>query len=200
MPAEADRVTAKVKVTVAPGATGEVRFSAPPEASVAKVEPAGVTVLVVPAAVWVMTRPSLAHRSLALPDTDPDWVQVPGLRVNEIAASVPTFLMVTVVLTVWPGAIAVFPPYLLIVAQVAELVATLLPVPSVLKQVTLPLAFCSCMITVPAPAVSTEFVIDAVNAAKLLFIDIAKMTAPTPPVTHANGVNRRRRRTGKGTG
>ena len=46
-PALAARVTAKVKVIVAPGATGAERLSGPAVASVARVELAGVTVVVV---------------------------------------------------------------------------------------------------------------------------------------------------------
>jgi hypothetical protein len=184
---------------VVAAATGALRLSAPPLARLVRVELAGVMVVVVDPTVWVRTTPSLAHRSVALPVTLPDWVQVPGARVNDVAGAVPTFLIVTVVLTVWPGTIVVLPPYLLIVEQVAALVATLLPVPSVLRQVVVPAAFCSCMINVPAAAVLTELVIDAVKAARLLFIDSARMTTPRTPVSRASGVNRLRR-AGPGAG
>ena len=102
------------------------------------------------------------------------------------------FLIVTVVLTVWPGTIVVEPPYLLIVAQVNVLLVTLLPVPSVLLHVTVPAAFCSCMITVPAAAVLIEFVIEAVNAARLEVIDRARIATPTRPVRIAASDSRRR--------
>lgn len=129
---------------------------------------------------------------MALPVTLPDWVQVPGARVKPATDAVPVFLIVMVVLTVWPGTIVVEPPYLLIVEQVAVLLVTLLPVPSVLRHVTVPAAFCSCMITVPAAAVLIELVIEAVNAARLDVIVRAMIATPARPVTRASSESRRR--------
>ena len=59
-------------------------------------------------------------------------------------------------------------------------------------QVTVPAAFCSCMTTVPAAAVLIEFVIEAVNAARLDVIDKARTATPTRPVRIAASDNRRR--------
>ncbi|SDU85571.1 hypothetical protein SAMN04488544_1018 [Microlunatus sagamiharensis] len=89
----------------------------------ASVELAGLTVVVVLPTVWVMTTRSVLHRSVALvPAMPPLWVHVPAARVNALAGAVPELVMVTVVLVDWPGTRARTPPYLLIVAQVAELV------------------------------------------------------------------------------
>ncbi len=67
-----------------------------------------------------------AHRSVAVPWLAAlvDWVQAPGVSENEVAFTDPVLVMLTLVVTVWPGVIVVLPPYLLMVEQVAELVET----------------------------------------------------------------------------
>jgi hypothetical protein len=71
------------------------------------------------------------------------------------------------------------PPYLLIVEHVAELVE-MLP-PSVLRQVTVPAAFDSCMTSAPEPAVLLVFWIEAVNAEKVGDMLRARTNDETPP-------------------
>ncbi len=91
----------------------------------------------------------------------------------------PVFLIVMFVVTVSPGTMARSAPYLLIVAQVAELVDTLPP--SVERQVTVPALFFSSMIRVPVPAVFTLFWIDALKAANVGVMPSASTRDETPP-------------------
>ena len=77
---------------------------------------------------------SVAEPAIEAPATD-DWLHVPGLRLKDVAATLPVFCRV--MLVVWAGPPAtsgvLVPPYLLMVEQVAEFVAA--PAPSVLLQV-----------------------------------------------------------------
>jgi hypothetical protein len=100
------------------------------------------------------------------------------------------FLIEIAVLTVLPGVIVVLPPNLLIVAHVAEFVETE-PL-SVLRQVTVAPAFCSCMIRVPAPAVLLELVMLAANPDRVPVRERESRTAAKMPAVSATGAKRRR--------
>jgi hypothetical protein len=131
----------------------------------------------------VTTRFILAHRSVAVPLAEPfaDWVHVaPGFSVKVLAFAVPVFLIEIAVFTVLPGVIVVLPPNLLIVEQVAEFVET--EPPSVLRQVTVAPAFCSCMISVPLPAVLLLFVMLAANPERVPVSERESRTAAKIPV------------------
>lgn len=79
-----------------------------------------------------------------------------------MAVTVPVFLILMSVLTVWPGTMAMLPPYLLIVAQVALFVET--EPPSVLLHTIEPSALVSCIVSVPVPSVLAEFLMLATKA------------------------------------
>jgi hypothetical protein len=141
----------------------------------------------------VTTRFSFAHRSMAEPFRAPlfDWVQVaPGVRVKVDAGADPTFLMVTVVVTSWPGTIVVEPPNLLMVEQVDVLVDT--EPPSVERHVTVAVLFCSCMTREPDAAVLVVLLIEAVNPARVPDIVSERRTAASAPVPMAIGAKRTR--------
>lgn len=141
----------------------------------------------------VMTTFSFAHRSVAVPFKAPlfDCVQVaPGVRVKVLAATVPTFLIVIGVLTVFPGNIVVLPPNLLIEEQVDVFVDT--DPRSVLRQVTVAPAFCSCMTRAPVAAVFALFVMLATNPERVPDIDTDSNTAPRTPVAIVRGAKRAR--------
>ena len=111
----------------------------------------------------------LLHRSLALParvapGTD-DWLQAPGVKLNDVAATLPVFCRLMVVVFGAPPATSgvLVPPYLLIVEQVAVLVFA--PAPSVLLQVALPDV--SFMVSVPVVAVFRLFWMLAAKPAKV---------------------------------
>ena len=109
------------------------RSIAPPACSCAAVP---VKNVLLPDLIATLT---LLQRSVALPAKEApgtgDWLHVPGLRLKDVAATLPVFCRV--MLVVWAGPPAtsgvLVPPYLLIVEQVAEFVVA--PAPSVLLQV-----------------------------------------------------------------
>ena len=140
-----------------------------------------------------MTTFSFAHRSVAVPFNPPlfDCVQVaPGVRVKVLAGTVPTFLIVIAVLTVFPGVIVVLPPNLLIVEHVAAFVET---VPeSALRQVTVLPAFCSCITRAPVAAVFALLVILATKPDSVPDIDSDSTTVPRRPAVIVRGANRTR--------
>lgn len=176
--------------TVAParGAAGIVIVDAADPAKPARVP---VYTVVAPE---VTLRFSFAQTSVADPFVDPfaDCVHfAPGVSVNEDAAAVPVFLIVIDVDTVFPGVIVVLPPNLLMVEHVAAFVETLPP--SVLAQVTLPAAFCSCMTSVPLAAVFELFVMEAANPDNVPVSDSDSITAAAIPATRATGAMRKRR-------
>ena len=177
-------MTAKVKEELAPAAS-VVKLSAADPANDANVPENTV----VPAC--LTTRFILEQKSVAVPLLEPlfDWVQeAPGVRVKVLAAIVPVFFIVTVVVAVYPGAATVEPPNLLIVEQVAEFVDT--DPLSVEVQVTVAPAFCSCMISVPEAAVFAEFVIAAVNPDSVPVTDSDSSAAESSAVVTAIGVKR----------
>lgn len=139
----------------------------------------------------VMTRFILAQRSVAVPFWAPlfDCVQVaPGVSVKVAAFAVPVFLIEIAVLTVLPGVIVVLPPNLLIVEQVAALVET--EPPSVLRQVTVAPAFCSCMTRVPVAAELALFVMLAANPDSVPVRESESRTAAKMPARSATGAKR----------
>lgn len=149
-----------VNGTLAPGATGVERASGAAPARDAAVP---LKIVVVP---LVITKSSFEQKSVADPLSAPfvDWVHVaPGVKVKELAGTVPAFLMVTEVTTGTPGTMVVLPPNLLMVEQVEELVDTVPP--SVDVQVTVPAALVSCMTRTPDAAEFVLFVILAANPA-----------------------------------
>lgn len=177
-------MTVNVKGTLAPaaGAAGIVNWDA---LAPAKLESVPVKTVVAPE---VIARFSLAHRSVAEPFTGPlfDWVQVvPGVRVNVFAAADPVFLIVIDVLTACPGTIAVFPPNLLMLAQVAALVDT--DDPLVLEHVTLPAAFDSCIVNVPVAAEFVVFVMLAAKPESVPVNDSDRRRAAATPAKTATG-------------
>ena len=187
MPAEESRVTAKLNGTLAPaaGACGIVMADAAAPLKLARVP---LNTVVEPE---VTTRFILAHRSVAVPLAEPfaDWVHVaPGFSVKVLAFAVPVFLIEIAVLTVLPGVIVVLPPNLLMVEQVAELVDT--EPPSVLRQVTVAPAFCSCMISVPLPAVLLLLVMLAANPERVPVSERESRTAAKIPARSATGAKR----------
>jgi hypothetical protein len=141
----------------------------------------------------VITTANLAHRSVAEPLAEPlfVWVQFdPAFNVNVAALTVPTFLMVMGVTTAVPGTMAWLPPNLLMVLHV-EVLVDMLP-PSVLRQVTVPELFCSCMIRAPVPAVFWLLVMLATNPERVPVSDSERIRAAAAPVASAIGVNLRR--------
>jgi len=82
----------------------------------------------------------------------------------------------------------VLPPNLLIVEQVAEFVET--EPPSVLRQVTVAPAFCSCMISVPLAAVLLLFVMLAANPDRVPVSERESRTAAKMPARRATGAKR----------
>lgn len=207
--AEAARVTANVNGTVTPGAgaDGIVKADAAAPARVAAVPEKTV---VVPE---VITTLSFDQKSVALPvatavgvgDADADGAGVeyalgeafadcehtpPGVSVNVRAATVPVFLMVIGVVTVWPGIIMVDPPNLFIVAQVDEFVER--PPPSVLRQVTVAPLFCSCMTSAPLAAVFVLLVMLATKPDNVPVIETDRSPTPITPVMIAIGAKRMR--------
>src|SRR5665647_3296104 len=127
-----------------------------------------------------MTTLILEQRSMAVPLLVPlaDWPHAPGVSENALATMVPVFLMLIVVVTVWPGIMPRLAPYLSIVMQVALLVE--IPAASLL-QVTVPAALVSCITRVPEPAVSTVFWMEALKAEKVGDIPKASTSDDTPP-------------------
>lgn len=189
LPAEESRVTAKLNGTLAPaaGAGGIVNAD---EAAPAKLARVPLNTVVDPD---VMTRFIFEQRSVAVPFWLPlfDCVHVePGVRVNVDAFAEPVFLIVIAVLTVLPGVIVVLPPNLLIVEQVAEFVDT--EPPSVLEQVTVPPAFCSCIVSVPVAAVLLLFVMLAANPDRVPVSESARSTDAKTPAMIATGAKRSR--------
>ena len=89
-----------------------------------------------------------------------------------------------------PGVIVVLPPNLLMVEQVAALVET--EPPSVLRQVTAALAFCSCMISVPLAAVLLLLVMLAANPERVPVSERERSTAAKMPARSATGAKRMR--------
>lgn len=187
MPAEESSVTAKLNGTLAPaaGAAGMVKAEAAAPLKLARVP---LKTVVEPE---VMTRFILAQRSVAVPFAVPfaDCVQVePGVSVKVPAFAVPVFLIEIAVLTVLPGVIVVLPPNLLIVEQVAAFVDT--EPPSVLLHVTVPPAFCSCMISVPLAAVLLLLVMLAANPERVPVSERESRTAAKMPARSATGAKR----------
>jgi len=187
LPAEESSVTAKVNGTEAPaaGAAGIVNAEAAAPLKLASVP---LNTVVEPEE---MTRFIFAQRSVAVPFTEPfaDWVHVaPGVSVNVEAFAVPVFLIEIAVVTVLPGVIVVLPPNLLIVEHVAEFVET--EPPSVLVQVTVPPAFCSCIVSVPLAAVLLLLVMLAANPERVPVSERESSTAAKMPARSATGANR----------
>lgn len=189
MPAVEARVTAKENGTETPaaGAAGIVRAVGAAPAREARV-PENTVV-----APEVMTMFIFAQRSAAVPFSVPElvWVHVaPGVRVKVVAATLPMFLIVMGVVTVLPGVMVVLPPNLLIVEQVAALVET--EPPSVLRQVTVAPAFCSCMTSAPVAAVFCVFWMLATKPDMVPVRLSERSTAPSTPAPRATGAKRRR--------
>ncbi len=145
-----------------------------------------------------MTTLSLAQKSVAEPLTVPFLVCVqaaPGVSVKVEALEVPTFLMFTTLVTVWPGVIVVEPPNLLMVEQVAALESTP-DVALVLRQVTVgaPVApACdSCMTSEPEAAVLVSLVIEATKPDSVPDIETERRTAAATPPAMARGAKRTR--------
>src|SRR5674476_64786 len=127
---------------------------------------------------------SFLQRSFAVPLEAPrvDCSHSPGVRLKLVAAILPTFLMVTVVmLAAPPGVRSVpVPPYLLIEAQVAALPERPLG-PSVLRHGLLVPAEDSSMMRVPVPAVLALLVIEALKAENVGDIPSASTSDETLP-------------------